>query len=59
MQRTDTGGVFVLGVFSGAASASTTKGGITIWDRLFGGGGDPMSTVTEKAIDDLLDKLFE
>ena len=40
-------------------SASSTKGGITIWDRLFGGGGDPMSTVTEKAINDLLDKLFE
>jgi hypothetical protein len=40
-------------------SASSTKGGITVWDRLFGGGGDPMSTVTEKAINDLLDKLFE
>ncbi len=40
-------------------SASSTKGGITVWDRLFGGGGDPMSVVTEKAINDLLDKLFE
>jgi hypothetical protein len=40
-------------------SASSTKGGITVWDRLFGGGGDPMNTVTEKAINDLLDKLFE
>ena len=40
-------------------SASSTKGGITVWDRLFGGGGEPMSAVTEKAINDLLDKLFE
>ena len=40
-------------------SASSTKGGISVWDRLFGGGGEPMSTVTKKAIDDLLDKLFE
>jgi hypothetical protein len=40
-------------------SASTTKGGITIWDRLVGGGGEPMSTVTVKAVDDLLDKLFQ
>jgi hypothetical protein len=40
-------------------SASTTKGGITIWDRLVGGGGEPMSTVTVEAVDDLLDKLFQ
>lgn len=40
-------------------SASSTKGGINVWDRLFGGGGEPMSVVTEKAINDLLDKLFE
>ena len=40
-------------------SASTTKGGITIWDRLVGGGGEPMSTVTVKAVNELLDKLFE
>ena len=39
-------------------SASSTKGGITASDRLLGGGGDPMNRVTEKAIDDLLDKLF-
>ena len=39
-------------------SASSTKGGVTTSDRLFGGGGDPMNKVTEKAIDDLLDKLF-
>jgi hypothetical protein len=40
-------------------TASTTKGGINVWDRLFGGGGEPMNDITEAAIDDLLDKLFE
>jgi hypothetical protein len=40
-------------------SASSTKGGISIVDRLFGGGGAPMNTVTEKAVNDLLDKLFQ
>ena len=40
-------------------SASSTKGGVGILDRLIGGGGDPMDTVTVKAINDLLDKLFE
>jgi hypothetical protein len=39
-------------------SASTSQGGISIWDRLVGGGGEPMSTITEKAVNDLLDKLF-
>lgn len=40
-------------------SASATKGGIGIWDRLFGGGGQPMNTVTVKVVDELLDELFE
>jgi hypothetical protein len=40
-------------------SASTTKGGITIWDRLLGGGGEPMSTVTAEAVNDLLNQLFQ
>lgn len=40
-------------------SASSTKGGITIVDRLFGGGGQPMNKVTEQVCDDLLDKLFQ
>ena len=40
-------------------TASTTKGGITIWDRLFGGGGRPMNDITDKAIDDLINKLFK
>jgi hypothetical protein len=40
-------------------SASTTQGGITIWDRLIGGGGEPMTDVTVKAVNDLLNKLFQ
>jgi polysaccharide biosynthesis protein PelC len=40
-------------------TASTTKGGISIWDRLFGGGGRPMNDITDKAIDDLVNKLFK
>lgn len=40
-------------------SASSTKGGVNWLDRLFGGGGKPMDVVTVKAVDDLLDKLFD
>jgi hypothetical protein len=40
-------------------TASTTKGGITTWDRLFGGGGQAMNDVTEKAVNDLINKLFK
>ena len=39
-------------------SASSTKGGISAADRLFGGGGKPMNAVTQEAVDDLIDKLF-
>lgn len=39
-------------------TASTTRGGISAWDRLFGGGGRPMEDVTEAAINDLINKLF-
>ena len=39
-------------------TASSTQGGIGIWDRLLGGGGRPMNEVTRKAIDDLINKLF-
>jgi len=39
-------------------SAGTTKGGISIWDRLFGGGGQPMEDVTQAAVDDIINKLF-
>lgn len=40
-------------------SASTTKGGISMGDRLLGGGGRPMNEITESAVGDLLDKLFK
>jgi hypothetical protein len=40
-------------------SASSTKGGITLTDRLFGGGGEPMNDVTLESVDDLLNKLFQ
>lgn len=40
-------------------SASSTKGGISIWDRLLGGGGQPMDKITQKAVDDLINKLFK
>ena len=40
-------------------TASSTKGGISIRDRLLGSGGEPMDEVTEAAVDDIIDKLFE
>jgi hypothetical protein len=39
-------------------AASTTQGGIGASERMFGGGGEPLNDVTQKAVDDLLDKLF-
>jgi polysaccharide biosynthesis protein PelC len=39
-------------------SASSTTGGISFWNRLFGGGGQPLNRVTEQAIDALFDKLL-
>lgn len=39
-------------------SASSTKGGISFWDRLIGGGGQPLNKVTEQAIDELFEKLL-
>lgn len=39
-------------------SASSTKGGISFWDRLIGGGGQPVNKVTEQAVDALFDKLL-
>ena len=39
-------------------SAASTQGGVKTSDRLFGGGGVPMNATTQKAVDDLLDKLF-
>jgi TolB-like protein len=40
-------------------SGSSTKGGITVTDRLFGGGGQPMEYITEKAMNDLINQLFK
>ena len=40
-------------------SAASTKGGISTWDRLFGGGGRPMNDVTAAAVDDIINKLFQ
>ncbi|MCJ7540351.1 MAG: DUF799 family lipoprotein [Desulfobacterales bacterium] len=40
-------------------TASSSKGGISIWDRLFGSGGKPMNEVTEAAIDDIISQLFQ
>ncbi len=40
-------------------SASSTRGGVSLSDRLFGGGGEPMNIVTEKAVDDVIHKLFK
>jgi hypothetical protein len=40
-------------------SASSTQGGIGMKERLMGGGGQPMNVITEKAVNEILDKLFK
>jgi polysaccharide biosynthesis protein PelC len=40
-------------------TASSTRGGISIWARLFGGGGQPMNKVTERAVNDLIYRLLK
>jgi hypothetical protein len=40
-------------------SASSTKGGISFLDRLLGSGGEPMNDVTEAAVDDVINNLFQ
>ena len=40
-------------------SASSTYGGIGFIERLFGGGGEPMNDITEKAINDILNKFYK
>lgn len=40
-------------------SAGTTQGGISMVDRLFGGGGRPLNEISEKAVNALINKLFE
>jgi hypothetical protein len=39
-------------------TASSTRGGITTSDRLFGGGGRPMDDLTRDAVIEVLNKLF-
>ncbi|MFP3983350.1 MAG: penicillin-binding protein activator LpoB [Desulfurivibrionaceae bacterium] len=40
-------------------SASSTRGGITMMDRLFGGGGEAKNPITRQACNELLDRLFD
>lgn len=40
-------------------SAESTKGGISMADRMLGSGGQPMNDVTIQVVNDLLDQLFE
>jgi hypothetical protein len=40
-------------------TAASTKGGISVWDRMFGGGGRPMDDVTREAVNDVIAKLFK
>ena len=40
-------------------TASSTRGGVSFWDRLFGSGGEPMNDVTLTAVADVIDKLFD
>ena len=40
-------------------TATSTKGGIRLVDRLLGSGGEPMDDVTEAAINDIINKLFQ
>ncbi|HTG01733.1 MAG TPA: GNA1162 family protein [Nitrospirota bacterium] len=40
-------------------SGSSTQGGIGVKERLLGGGGQPMNDITEKAVNDVLNKLFK
>lgn len=40
-------------------SASSTRGGVSMADRLLGSSGTPMNQVTEEAVDDLIGQLFD
>jgi len=39
-------------------AADSTKGGIGLKDRLLGGGGEPLNVITEKALNEIIQKLF-
>jgi hypothetical protein len=40
-------------------TASSTRGGISVWDRLLGGGGRPMNDITRQAVNDVIQRLFK
>jgi TolB-like protein len=40
-------------------SGASTAGGVTASDRFFGGGGEPMELVTEDALRDLIDRIYD
>ena len=40
-------------------SGASTKGGVTMKDRLLGGGGVPINYATEAAVDEILDQIFK
>ncbi len=40
-------------------SASATRGGIGMKERLLGGGGQPLNAITEKAVNEIIDKLYK
>lgn len=40
-------------------SGSSTAGGVTASDRFFGGGGEPMELVTEDAVRDLIERIYQ
>jgi len=39
-------------------AGSSTRGGVGLVERLFGGGGEPLNNVTEKAVNDVIKQLF-
>ena len=40
-------------------SASSTQGGIGMKERLLGGGGQPLNIITEKAVNEIINKLYK
>jgi len=40
-------------------TSASTRGGISIWDRLLGSGGKPMNKITERAVNDLISSLLK
>jgi hypothetical protein len=40
-------------------TGSSSKGGINVWQRLFGGGGQPMNKITVEAVNELINGLLK